>query len=345
MSYFVPSAIVAGQAKFTENFQKGEWRLPDSVALNAAQKSLIANPSLGDIRTREDRTVYAYFPIRQAATTGTARAHNHTGSRGDSLSKTLSWSTFSEPFSISIKQGDNNVFTFAEMYAASLNNAIYNLISRLDAWFVAALVADKTQYNAGGGNGNFNSGTYNYEVPLAEANYFFQNAEQMMAYNLFKGRLIGIVDSKAAILSQRLQAQGSANATNFGFQFGNVDVMGSTRTVLGTSTYAGSGVFYENGLVAIEPWIPKQNRKALDPQMALSYNGDYGQIAHPAMPGIMFAIHAYSQRADNSLYGGYTQDLTMEFEVSIDMAYQSAPLSTLRGSNDSVVYAVGQLPA
>jgi hypothetical protein len=344
MAYFTSSALVAGQAKFSEAFLKGEWRLPDSVALNAAQKSLIANPQLADIRTREDRTVYAYFPIRQAATTGTARAAAHTGARGDSSSKTLSWSTLSEPFSISLKQADNNVFSFPEMYASSLNNALYNLISRADAWFVAALVADKTQYNAGGGNGSVNTADDIYEVPLAEMNYFFQNAKQTLLYNLYKGQTIGIVDDKAFTLAQRLMAQGSANATNYGFQFAGIDVMGSTRTVLG-ATYGGSGLFYENGLVAIEPWIPKQNRKPLDPEKALTYNGDYGQISHPAIPGVNFAIHAYAQRADNVTPGGYTQDLTLEVEVSIDLAYQSAPLSAIRGASDSVVYGVGQLTA
>ena len=344
MANFVPSALVAGQALFNEKFQSGEWRLPDSVALNAAQKSLIANPSLGELRTREDRSVYAYFPIRQAATNGSSRAYNHTGTRGDSLSKTITWTTFSEPFTMSLKLADNNVLSFAQMYAAAQNNAFYNLMARLDTAFVADLVADETQYNAGGGKGNFNTGTYIYEVPLNEQNFFFQNARQMMHHNLYRNQLIGIVDDTAFSLSQRLQAQGSANAYNYGFQFAGIDVMGTTRTVLGT-TYGGSGIFFENGLVAIEPWIPKQNRKALDPDKAAQYTGDYGQIEIPQFPGVNFAIHAYSQRADNSSVGGYTQDVTLEVEISVDMAYVSAPISTLRGSGDSAVYSVGQLPA
>lgn len=341
MAYFTSSALVAGQAKFAEQMLKGEWRLPDSVALNAANMASIANPSLADIRTREDRTVYAYFPVRQAAIGTSARAHGHTGARGDSSSKTLSWTVYAEPFSISIKQADNNMFSFDEMYASSLRNACYNLLGRLDAAFVAALVADKTQYNAGGGNGTVNTTDDNYEVPVAEMNYFFQNAKQMMSYNLFRGQIIGIVDDKAFTLAQRLQAQGSANATNYGFQFAGMNILGTTRTVLGTG-YNGSGLFYENGLVAVIPWIPKQNRKALDPDKAMSYNGDYGQISIPQFPGVPFAVHAYAQRADNSLAGGYTQDVTLEVEVSLDLAYQSAPLSTVRGASDSVVYSVGQ---
>jgi hypothetical protein len=343
MAYFVPSALVAGQAKFTERMTSGEWRLPDSVAFAAAAKSLIANPSLQEIRTREDRSIYAYFPIRQTAIGSSARAYNHTGARGDSLSKTITWTTFAEPFSISIKQADNNIFSFAEMYAATLQNAVLNLINRADVWYVAALLADKTQVNNGGGKGTWNGTSLNMEIPLSEQNYFFQNARQMMQYNLFRSQLIAVADDSALVLAQRLQALGSANAVNYGFQFQGIDVLGTTRTILGTTNYGGSALVYENGLVAIEPWIPVQNRKALDPEKAYSYNGDYGKFTVPTLPGVDFAIHAYSLRADNASLGGYTQDLQMEVEVSFDLAYVSAPISTFRGASDSAIYSVGQL--
>jgi hypothetical protein len=342
MANFVPSALVAGQAKFSDKMQSGEWRLPDSIAFNAASQAEIANPSLKDLRTREDRAVHAYFPIRQAATNGSSRAYNHTGTRSDSIDKTITWTTFSEPFTISLKQADNNVFTFADMFAAAEKNGLYNLIARIDAWFAAALVADKTQINVGGGNGGWIVGDLNYEVPLTEQNFFFQNARQMMELNLFRGALIAIADDKATVLSQRLQALGSANAVNYAFQFQGMTILPTTRTILG-SGYNGSAIVYENGLVAVSPWIPKQNRKPLDPNKAMEYNGDYGMINTPSLPGVDIAIHAYAQRADNSALGGYTQDLTMEFELSVDMAYQSAPLSTFRGASDSVVYAIGQL--
>lgn len=340
MANFTPSNLVAAQALFTERFQQGEWRLPDSVALASAVKGGVVNPEFDAIRTREDRATYAYFPIRQAATNGTARAHNHSGARGDSIQETISWSTFSEPFSVSLKQGDNNVFSMMEMLAAAQRNAAYNLLARLDAAFVAALVADKTQVNSGGGNGTFNATADVYEIPALEKDFFFQNAKATMEYNLFNGQLFGVIDDKAKILAQRLGAQGAANGVNSQFQFAGMDLFPTTRTVLGTS-YIGSGIFFEAGLVGYIPWIPKQNRKSLDPALALSYNGDWGQITIPGIP-VPLAIHSYAERADNSSANGYTQDLTIQMELSVDMAYVSAPLSTLRGANDSVVYAVGQ---
>lgn len=341
MSYFVPSALLAGQAKFNERMLSAEWRMPDSAIIKAASLAEIANPALTAVRTREDRTVSVYFPVRQSATNGTARAAAHTGARGDSSSENLNYSTYSEPFSISLKQADNNVFSFAEMFAATQRNAIINLLARLDAGLAALLVADKSGVNGGGGNGTFNGTDDVYEVPASEINYLFQNAKDSLWYNNYRGEIIALADSKAFSLSQRLRAQGSANATNFGFQFDGMQVIGTTRTLLGSS-YDGSVIAYENGLVAIVPWIPKQNRKALDPEKAMTYVGDYGQIIVPELPNFPFAIHAYAERADNGSYGGYTQDVTMQFEVSVDIAYASAPMSI---STASPVLAFGQLTA
>jgi hypothetical protein len=45
------------------------------------------------------------------------------------------------------------------------------------------------------------------------------------------------------------------------------------------------------------------------------------------------------------MVGGYTQDVILYGEVSIDLGYVSAPLSTFRSANDSVVYSIGQLPS
>jgi len=345
MANFTPSALVAGQAKFNEKFLSGEWRMPDTAAVKTSELGGVANPSLNDIRTREDRTVNAYFPIRQAAIDGTARSHNHTGAAGDSLAETISWTTLSETFSISIKQADNNVFSFEEMYAASLKNAVFNLLDRIDAYFVTQLIADKTQYNAGGGNGTFDATADDYQLGNASRSNWFQNIKAMMEFNLYRGNLIGILDSPAYVLAQDKAAQGDNNGVNTAFQFMGFDALvPTTRTLLDiTNTYTESGLFFEPGLVASLPWIPKQNRKALDPVLATSYNGDYGSFQVPEFPGVDFAIHSYAQRADGSSVGGYTQDLTIEVEISVDWGYVSAPLSTFRGSNDSVVYSSGVL--
>jgi len=345
MANFSPSNLVAGQALFNEKFLKGEWRMPDTAAVKTSELGGIANPALNDLRTREDRTVNAYFPIRQAAVNQTARAHNHTGARGDSLAEAISWTTLAEDFSISIKQADNNVFSFEEMYAASLKNAVFNLMDRIDAYFVTQLLADKTQYNAGGGNGTFDGTANDYQLANSYKANWFQNVKAMMEFNLYRGNLIGILDSPAYVLAQDKAAQGDNNGVNTAFQFmGFEALVPTTRTLLDiTNTYTESGLFFEPGLVASLPWIPVQNRKAMNPVLATSYNGDYGSFTVPEFPGVDFAIHSYAERADGSASNGYTQDVVIQVEISVDWGYVSAPLSTFRGSSESPVFSSGVL--
>ncbi len=344
MANFSPSNLVAGQAKFNERYMSGEWRVSDTAAINVADTSAKANPMLAELRTREDRAVNAYFPIRQAAINDTARAHDHTGARGDSQSETITWSIFAEPYSISIKQADNNVFDFAEMWASSLDNAVKNIEDRVDQFFVTQLLADKTQQNVGGGRGTFNGVSFNYEVAASDRNFFYENVKAMMMQNLFRRGLTAIVDSRANVLAREVGNQGTGNQQNQQYQLlGYDNIVASTRTILPVpGTYTESGIFFETGIVGLVPWIPVQNRKALDPEKAMSFNGDYGQIN---VPGLNFplAIHAYAERADGTPNNGQTQDVVMQVEVSVDLGYVSAPLSDFRGANDSVVYTAGVL--
>lgn len=339
MANFAPSDLVAGQALYNEKHISGEWRNPNSNAFKTANTGMLANPSLAGLRTREDRSVSAKFPIRQAATNGTTRAALHTGARGDSLSDPISWSTFSEPFSISITQGENNVLSFAEMFASTQRNAVNNLIARIDAWYVSQLVAGKTQVNLGGGFGAFNLAD-DYEVDLTDRDFFFQNVKAMMENNEYTMGLTGVLDSQAGVLKNELANQGGGNDTNTLFQFTGYDSLEtSSRTILDVpTTYTASGLFFETGLVGVVPWIPQKNRKAIDPRKIMDNVGDFGQMMLPEL-NIPLAISAYATRADASASNGSAQDVVIQYELSVDVGFSAAPLSTFRGADDSVIYS------
>ena len=344
MAYFNPSDLVQGQAKFDQRvLDGGEWRMPDSVALQVANMSAITNPSLNSLKYAQDTTENAYFPIRQAAIGTSAIAHDHTGASPDSLGESPSYSIYAEPFSITKKQAEGNVFSWSEMYASGLRNAVYNLIGRLDAAFVAALVAAKTGYGAAGGNGEFDTSLDAYKNPAGEELYFIQNMRQFMNINDYRGQLIGLMDDRLATKMQRAKAQGAGNSTNTAFQFDGMNLFATSRTILG-STYNGSGLFFESGMAGLIFWLPKANRKPLDPKQAFSSMGDYGMFTIPSLPGIQFGIHAYGTRSDGHSIGGDYQDETYQFEVSAHMAYLDAPISTFRDAADtSPIYAGVQL--
>jgi hypothetical protein len=334
MANFAASVLALGQAKFTNQFiGLGEWRKEDVAAIQVMEKGAIANPLLRDIRTSEQRTVEAYMPIRQASTGGTKRVYNHTGNFGDSLKQALAWGTLSETFKVSAKLADNNVLVAADMFAADLRNAIDNLLLRSNALLIASLVADKTEENAGGANGTFNATSHNYEIPNSQNDFFYQEVQAMMRKNRYVTPLISIADSKALVNAQRLGWQGQANAQNLNPQFAGQTIVGTNEDII--TGQSGSVLTFASGAVAYMPWIPSKNRKALDPNKILDNVGDFGQISVPEL-GVDFAIHAYSQRADTESVGGDSQDVVTEFEVSIDWAYASTPISR---ANETSVFA------
>jgi hypothetical protein len=91
------------------------------------------------------------------------------------------------------------------------------------------------------------------------------------------------------------------------------------------------------GLWGIIDWIPLQNRAGkgnFD-----SVLGGYSTMVDP-MTGLSLAVHGYTERGDTSAAEGDTQDEVTEWEISIDLSPQVAPLTT---ANASPVFAVGQL--
>jgi hypothetical protein len=351
MANFTPSNLVKAQAVFNEKYQGGEWRIPDTAALAASYQGAKTNPMLSAIKDREDRLVSGYLPIRKTKSAATERLFNHTGTRGDSLEVPVTWQTSIDTFSISLKQNDNNIISFEENWASLMNNAVYNVLNDAETKFITSLIADRTQQNVGGTIGTFDGVDFVMENPISNVDYFFNDIKANMNQNLYKGQLMVIADSLASINASKIVNQGTGNATNLGWQMNGMNVIQSTNAILTglTDTYVGAALAFPMELAGVTTWIPKQNRKSLDPAKAMTEVGDYGSISVPVFDGngkvaytVDLAVHAYAQRADASASNGSKQDVVMEVEVSLDTAYVSAPLSDFRGANDSVIYGFGQ---
>ena len=337
------SVLVAGQTKFNERMLSAEWKMPDSAAVRTAILGEMANPALSEIRTSASRQIDAKFPIRQTATGGTVRVASHTGSNPDTGTETITWSKLVEDFSISLTLADNNVYQWAELYAAAKRNAILNLLSRADASFVTSLVADESTAAANGGNGTFNATNDEFEVPNAQSDNFFGEIKAFMNQNLYRGQIVGIVDSKGAVLADKLGRDGAGNASNTQAQLlGYAGIIPSTRINL-TGTFAGEGIFFQNGLVGVNFWVPPKNRKTLDfEKAAMDSVGDFGQFTVPELPGVTFAHSVYAGRSDQSSAGGDEQDVLIHEEISLEMAYVSAPVSAFH-TETSPVFSAGLL--
>ena len=344
MANAASSILVAGQSKFNERMLGAEWKLPESAAIRAANLAEMANPALREVRQSASRTVTAKFPIRQAATGGVVRVASHSGSNPDTATETITWSKFVEDFSIGLSLADNNLYEWSELYAAAKRNAVLNLINRIDASFVASLLADESTGNAGGGNGTFDAAVDEFKVAAAYGDNFFGEIKAMMNNNLYKGQIVGLVDSQGAVLADRLGRDGSGNSTNTSAQLnGYASILPTSRTLLSTGTYQGSGIFYENGLVGVNFWTPPKNRKVMNTEAAMMDSvGGFGEFSVPDFPGVNFAHSIYAGRSDQSALGGDEQDVVIHEEISLEMAYVSAPVSAFH-TEDSPVFTAGLL--
>ena len=354
MSNFEPSKLVKGQALFLNNVTKGEWRLPDTAVLSSMYLGQKANPFLAGLRKSEERAVSAYMPIRRAKGTGTERSFEHEGERGDSKESTLDWNSLTEEFSISIKQNDNNMISFEQNYASQMNGCIMNLMERHEAALIALVITDRTEINKGVIQGTFNPDDNVMEVNNSASDRFFHNIKTSMSNNLFNSNIMVIADSLSYMNAEFLASQKTMNATNLGYQFAGLNIMPTTSEI--DPDYEGSALAFSMDSVGIIPWIPLVNRGNLDVRDAMSYNGSWGKVTVPILDAkgntaytLDFAIHSYATRADNSNKGGSKQDLTIEVEISLDLAYLSNPLSSHRatgawaGKTDSMVYQFGLL--
>ena len=353
MANLTDTNLLSAIALVTEKYQSSEWRMPDTAALSSAYIGEKTNPSLSEMRKREDRATYYDFPNRKADEGETIRTALHTGGRTDSTRTQLTWESFVDTFSISMKQLDNNTISFEDAFAKGIKNCVINNLKKADNWYIAQLIADKTQINVGGVRGDWDDVNYNMLLLANQKDYWKEQIEANMGNNEYMGELLVIADSLAYADIIRSLNQGVGNSVNLGYQFGSGEIVKTSKQIL--SGYDGSAIALPMDMAGVFQWIPKLNRKALSIEKASSSEiGDFGQIQVPIPDDkgnvkyvVDAAISMYANRVDTSGSNGNEQDILFQIEVSWDMAYMSAPLSTIRatgdfaGKTDSVIYTYG----
>jgi hypothetical protein len=333
---YLPSALAKAQAILLDNFQKSELRYTNPAVYNLfLEQAPIMFPNYDEIRKREDRTVEAYYRKRTSRALGTGRAYGHTGAHGDSGVLTPSWTTYSDVFAISLKQADNNMYNQAQMLANEFENLFKNFVEGAETLATASLIANRTHVNNAtftdptNDMGTFNGSTFVYEILQATYwgasafNTMFGNViNSVMAVNKYTDFTI-VCDTVAYAKCQYLSAQGQDNANNLSFQFGGKTFIHAIKL----NAYAqalgytkGFAFAIPSGTIGCLPWIPKQNKAGVDTKIQT-----YSTMINP-YDNQTYAIHNYPVRADGTSTGGYTQDEMEEFEGSLDLAFEYAPL-------------------
>lgn len=336
MANYAPSALVKAQAKLLGMFQAGELRVADPVTYKSFLKnSNIMFPDAKILRTREDRALDAYYKLRASRSLGSARVHNPSGAVGDSGTLSVSYVTYSDAFKISMKQADNNVFAYEEMFANDIENVIKNFSDGNESTAVNFIHNNRSQVNVAVAEGTFNATTYAFEISdTGVGSRAPQITDSAMAENRYGGLSLTIFcDSIAFNKFAYLSKQGATNANNTSFQFENktfVRSLGLTAKATALGYTKGYWIAAADGMFGLLDWIPKQNREgAVKPP----YN--YGSFLNP-IDGLNYAVFSTYVAQDSTSIGGYTQDVLTNYEFSIDLAFEKAPLST---SNEQIFQA------
>lgn len=329
MANFATAALVKAQAKLKAAFQNAELRFRDpSVHKLFLRNTDIMLPDYKDLRTREDRVVETNYFTRQSRALGTGRSHNHTGAQGDSGTLTPSWTTYNDKFVSTIKEAGNKIYSLEELHMSKMNDVIANFAEGLETTAATYLFNNRSGVNAATVEGTFDAVDDTFEITeTTHGDRAIQITKMVMDINKYQGYGYSVVcDSIAFNKFQYQAAQGSSNATNTSFQFMGVEFIHDptlTAAAAGlVSAYSkGYWIVVPDGMVAGLSWIPRENSNGVDTK-----ENSYGQIMNP-IDALLYAVHTYMERVDGTGTGGYTQDVKIETEISVDIAYEHAPLS------------------
>jgi hypothetical protein len=337
MANFDVSNLLTAQTMVADKYKQPEMRMKPAPAfglLTSNENFLIVGAET--LKTRDDRPIEAHLLSRTKRTAGSARAHNHTGTINDSQKVTLTWTTKSDKFAISLKLLDKSVFDFNTVLANKFEQACMNILEDKETEAITYLRAQRATQQPSIKGGSFNAANDAIEIDAANSTSFFQRVKSIARQNYFGGQLDVIADPLLQIQAEYLAAQGAGNDQNRQYQFPGLRIVESVEL---------EDANYSNGIVLAMPqgsvgalnWIPKQNRKGEGDYN--TYVGGYGTFEYL---GYKFAVHGYSLRADTSAANGDTQDVQMEFEVSLDSSYNKSPLDYTTGRTDSVIMQFAQ---
>lgn len=339
MANYTASALLAAQARFIPTWELPEVRRKQDPALALALKNMaVTIPTHEELRKKDDRPVKAYIKNKRAASATTAKAHNHSGTKADSSEVTLAWVKFVEPFQIYLKQGQSNIFPYAEQLAHELAESARNIHSRAGTAALVYLQSNRCQLAAPstGGAGTWSGANFALEIDAAEKENFYQNIQSFMRVQKYRGDFDVLLDSKQYRNYNRVGAQGSGNAVNLAYQVAGINAYETTETI--DSNYTnGCGLIMPAASFAGLPWndpVNKAGKGNYDSTL-----GGYGVVKDPLGSGLDFDFHAYTTRADGSASGGGVQDEVLEAELTLTIGWVLPSLST---ANESVVWEVAQ---
>jgi len=336
MANYIPADRVVTQRFLNEKFADPEKRFDPAVTFNMfLQSNRLFELSFD--RNREDTppTEAHYMKSRVRALGTGGRTHTHTGTQGDSDVLTPTWITRDATWSETLKLPDNKLWTAQDL----MNNEVYDVFASFEegkeTLAVDHLYNNRSQVNLATLEGSFDGVNFYFDIDEAtNGNRKAQITETVMSNNKYgKYPLSYICDTVAFNKFRFDAAQGAQNSTNLSFQYNGIQYMHSKELdtkSLALSITKGLWCVVPFGTIGVADWIPQQNISGKD----FGSQGRYSTMINP-FDTLSYAHHSYFSKVDGTATGGYGQDVRFEHELSIDLAFENAPLSV---ANESTIF-------
>lgn len=337
--------ILADQ--FNEDFRQKV--LPGIEIFNKNTRFIF--PDAAAVRASEKRTIVTNQWKRQIRTIGNARDNAHTASeQAQSDTTTLVWTTYSATFNTHITKLQDNVLlrngssASSEQldFANNLRDVILDLHSTIETALITFAYTNRTTVNAATENGTFSGATeYQWDIPLSDSQYYFQDIKSMMLQNKYQNRMYDVINTERQhTIAERQNAQGSGNDTNLNFQFNGMNMHRSIELASITGDANSSLIFPERS-VGLLNWIPRTFRDGVGTRTSRGdKNQKFTTFQDPLVPQWQWAVHRYEEGVDSSSINGNLEDIVVEYELSLDISPAVAYLSP---AGETPIFQTNQL--
>ena len=345
MANYTDSFIDVLRYKISQAMEMPEFKEKPSNILAAFLENtnfLVPGSELERATNQKDtdrQTAYINLINRQAISTGSNRAYNHSGSRNASTKTALSYITKTADFQYTVKENDGNIYTKAETLSKQFLSAILAIHRDFETYVATWLNTNKSQVvnSLTPSGGTWDAANYIFQVVNSDEARFYQRVKGFMRQQYYKGQMYFFGDEYSVQQGEYLANQGNGNATNLGWQLNDTNII-SSQDITPGSGYAGQGFMLPSGTFGALNWIPQLNRTGFG--NTFGNGGAYYSIPDPFGLPITYAVHELAVGADNQSAGSERQDVNINVEVSTDFAFVKAPMTT---ANAAPIFKVGLL--
>ncbi len=315
---------------------------------NATAKILFSNESTAypNVQALKDSLVQpteAILQSNESLSTKNNKEADHSGAFGDSFVQPITYVQKSVDFNVSYKLAENNRFGYQEQMNQGVLKAVQALRRQINSYGIAQLAALKTQVSAGTGLLTWDGAGFKYTNASGDANIVRQASRIKSVARLNKyGNTIDIIGGQQLVSDMTHNAaQGTANATNYGYQFGGISLAEEETLDEATLGANGFGYVLPSGLVGMTSWNEPLNRQGGRGTAASSDEGLFTTIADGIIPGLTYDVHIKSGLADTVANGAtYYQDPVDKIEVTAIYSFSHAMISV---ANETPIFAFEQL--